>query len=34
MGGQNHTIQNLKVLEVDEENGLLLVNGMDSGNTL
>jgi large subunit ribosomal protein L3 len=34
MGGQNHTIQNLKVLKVDEENGLLIVNGMYSGNTL
>ena len=27
MGGQQHTIQNLKVLKVDEENGLVLVNG-------
>ena len=28
MGGQYHTIQNLKILKVDEDNGLVLVNGM------
>jgi large subunit ribosomal protein L3 len=28
MGGEYHTVQNLRVLKVDEENGLLLVNGM------
>ena len=28
MGGQQHTVQNLKVLRVEEENGLVVVNGM------
>ena len=27
MGGEFHTIQNLKVVKVDEENGLVLVKG-------
>lgn len=27
MGGQQHTIQNLKVLKVDDVNGLVVVNG-------
>ena len=27
MGGQQHTVQNLKVLRVEEENGLVVVNG-------
>ncbi|KAL9061982.1 MAG: hypothetical protein Q9157_009224 [Trypethelium eluteriae] len=30
MGGEQVTIQNLKVLKVDEENGLVVVNGMSS----
>lgn len=30
MGGQQHTIQNLKVLKVDDEMGLVVVNGMFS----
>lgn len=31
MGGEQHTVQNLKVLMVDEENGLVVVNGAVSG---
>lgn len=27
MGGQQHTVQNLRVLRVDDENGLVVVNG-------
>ena len=27
MGGEQVTVQNLKVLKVDEENGLVVVNG-------
>jgi len=27
MGGQQNTVQNLKVLQTDAENGLVLVNG-------
>ncbi len=27
MGGQQHTVQNLKVLFVDQPNGLVVVNG-------
>jgi len=27
MGGQQHTIQNLKILKVDDVNGLVVVNG-------
>ena len=27
MGGQQHTVQNLKVLRVDDENGIVVVNG-------
>ncbi|KAI9849335.1 MAG: 54S ribosomal protein L9, mitochondrial [Sclerophora amabilis] len=33
MGGQQHTVQSLKVLKVDEENGLVIVNGCVSGPT-
>ncbi|KAF2399099.1 translation protein [Trichodelitschia bisporula] len=31
MGNESHTIQNLKVLKVDEENGIIVVNGCVSG---
>ncbi|KAI9751156.1 MAG: hypothetical protein M4579_006174 [Chaenotheca gracillima] len=31
MGGQRHTVQNLKVIKVDEENGIVVVNGCVSG---
>ncbi|KAF2672764.1 translation protein [Microthyrium microscopicum] len=31
MGGQRHTIQNLKVMKVDDENGILVVMGHVSG---
>jgi len=31
MGGQFHTIKHLKVLQVDDENGILVVNGAVSG---
>lgn len=27
MGGQQNTVQNLKVLQTDAENGLVVVNG-------
>lgn len=27
MGGQRHTVQNLKVLKIDDENGLVVVHG-------
>jgi ribosomal protein L3 len=31
MGGQYHTIEHLKVIRVDDENGLLVVHGHVSG---
>jgi len=31
MGGQQHTVQNLKVLQVDPELGIVIVNGAVSG---
>lgn len=27
MGGINHTVQNLRVMQVDEENGIIAVKG-------
>ncbi len=34
MGGQRVTVQNLKVLKVDEANGIVVVNGTSSGHDL
>jgi large subunit ribosomal protein L3 len=34
MGGIQHTVQNLKVLQVDEENGIIVVKGESSGTDL
>jgi large subunit ribosomal protein L3 len=31
MGGEMHTVQNLKVLKVDLENGIVVVNGAVPG---
>ncbi|KAI9671758.1 MAG: 54S ribosomal protein L9, mitochondrial [Alyxoria varia] len=31
MGGEQHTVQNLKVMKVDDENGMIVVHGCVSG---
>ena len=34
MGGEQHTVQNLKVVKVDDENGMIVVHGKSYGRIL